>query len=432
MEKIKQTANYALSALKNSGAQKCAVHASFERCEEFNVDGGEFSLLRTVFNHSLSLVAYKDSKKGSININSHTPDDIDKAVADCICAAESGVEDSAYDIAPKIENGDFVSGVVEGDRDKLFERSRELLCDIKKNFPTIIIEQMIVSYNFSKDVYMNSNGVQFTDVGGVYVLSLMFSAHEGDISSSFCCADITCDNLDTPFIAMGDVKDQLESATKQVHTKAVEGKFVGTMLLPPQNLNSFMQMILGNFVCDGSLIDSTSLWKDSLETQVADERITLSASPFDSRIVCGEHYTGDGFKSENCDIIKNGVLKNFKLSLYGSNKTGLPRGKNSSWALIFKEGDTPLDDLIKGIDKGILVGRFSGGNPGVNGEFSGVAKNSFLIENGKITDAVSETMISGNLADMLKNLKGISKETVCDGSCVMPYAAFDGITVSGK
>lgn len=36
-------------------------------------------------------------------------------------------------------------------------------------------------------------------------------------------------------------------------------------------------------------------------------------------------------------------------------------------------------------------------------------------------------MISGNFAELLKNLHGISRETVCDGYSVLPWAAFDGI-----
>ena len=100
--------------------------------------------------------------------------------------------------------------------------------------------------------------------------------------------------------------------------------------------------------------------------------------------------------------------------------------------MIVCPGEQSVEDIIASIDKGILVGRFSGGQPSTNGDFSGVAKNSFLIENGKITDAVSETMISGNLADMLKNVVAISRETVADGYSVLPYGAFGGITVSGK
>ena len=55
-----------------------------------------------------------------------------------------------------------------------------------------------------------------------------------------------------------------------------------------------------------------------------------------------------------------------------------------------------------------------------------------MIEDGKITDAAAETMISGNLADMLMNVRDISAETVADGVTLMPYISFDGITISGK
>ena len=61
-----------------------------------------------------------------------------------------------------------------------------------------------------------------------------------------------------------------------------------------------------------------------------------------------------------------------------------------------------------------------------------MAKNSFLIEDGKITDAVNEVMITGNLADMIKNVVAISKETLTEGTSVMPYLAVDGVVVSGK
>ncbi|NLA54041.1 MAG: TldD/PmbA family protein, partial [Clostridiales bacterium] len=67
-----------------------------------------------------------------------------------------------------------------------------------------------------------------------------------------------------------------------------------------------------------------------------------------------------------------------------------------------------------------------------NGDFSGVAKNSFFIRDGKIAEAVSETMISGNLEHMFKKVRGISSERVEDGQSVLPYIAVDGITISGK
>ena len=76
--------------------------------------------------------------------------------------------------------------------------------------------------------------------------------------------------------------------------------------------------------------------------------------------------------------------------------------------------------------------RFSGGSPAPSGEFSGVAKNSFLIENGKIACPLTETMISGCVPDMLKNIRDISSDALKDGSGSLPYIAFDGVTISGK
>ncbi len=169
-----------------------------------------------------------------------------------------------------------------------------------------------------------------------------------------------------------------------------------------------------------------------MQQKVADERITLSISPEDPRIVCGPHYTGDGFRGRDYDLIKDGVLQSFMLSLYVANKAGLSPAANSAYSLVMEGGDVAYEDMIKDIKKGIIVGRFSGGQPSTNGDFSGVAKNSFLVEDGQIKGAISETMINGNLAELLNHLVAISKETVADGSTVLPYVAFDGVVISGK
>ena len=174
------------------------------------------------------------------------------------------------------------------------------------------------------------------------------------------------------------------------------------------------------------------LVRNELKKKVASDSLTVSLIPIDRRVIGGVRFTSEGYKTRNCDIIKDGVLENFTLSEYGARKSGETRCPTLSGCMEVHAGNTPYDELIKKIDKGILVCRLSGGNPAGNGDFSGVAKNSFLIENGKITKPVLETMISGNLAEMLKNITDISKETAEDGSCVFPWVAFDGVTVSGK
>ena len=88
--------------------------------------------------------------------------------------------------------------------------------------------------------------------------------------------------------------------------------------------------------------------------------------------------------------------------------------------------------MISGIDRGLIIGAVSCGIPSANGEISGAVKNSFYVENGKIVNAVSETMVSFNLSDMLLNVEELSKETVMDGTGVIPYAKVGKVTISGR
>ena len=432
MHDLKMIADKALAALKDNGADKAQCAVRFTETHEFNVDGGKFSLFRTLFDNSLSLTAVKDDKKGSVGINRLDDDSIAAAAVNCLAIADSGAADPAWVFAEKSENGFFTAGAPEADLDLLFDRTEELMRQIGEQFPLILMEQMIVTHKKRHSVFKNSLGVEYETLSGNYEISLMFSAHEGEKSSSFFGSGVITDRLDVPFMELGTIREDLENVSKQLDTQPLEGKFTGVAVFPPSSLGTFIGSALGNFASDGTLLDGTSPWKDSLGKVVADPAITISAAPLDERIVCGERFTGEGFRSENYDIIRDGVLESFMLSGYVANKTGLPRAKNSSYAIVMKPGETPYADIIAGIERGILVGRFSGGEPGTSGDFSGVAKNSFLIENGKITCALSETMISGNLGDLLKNVAAISSEVVCDGATVLPYAAFGGVTVSGK
>ena len=432
IDTLKQTAKKAADALLREGAEKSESSVRYTVTHEFNVDGGEFSLFRTLFDKQLVLSAIQGGKRGVVSQNRYDDETIAQSAKACMEAAASAMPDESWDIAPLTQNADFELGEVKPDLDKLFFRCRELMTDLSARFPKIMMEQMIVSHREQFEVKANSNGVLFATHKGSYSVDLMFSGHEGEKASSFFGSSVETDSLEKPFLALGSLEEDLSNVQKQIDTTAVSGKFEGTMVLMPSCALELIGGMLMSFAGENGLLSGTSPWKEKLGETVADERITLRVAPLDERIVCGQRITSEGFPAENYDIIRNGRLNAFALGLYASNKLQLPRAKNDSQNLIMEAGDKPIDEIIASIDRGIIVGRFSGGAPASNGDFSGVAKNSFLIENGKIGPALAETMISGNLAEMLLHLRGISKEQVCDGSSVMPYVAFDGITVSGK
>lgn len=433
MADIKVISEQIRQQLAASHIDKADWRVSEVETRELNAEGGEFTLFRTLFDHSVLVNVIKDQKRGTIHGNDISEEGVKKAVQDAIVSSESAMADEAYDIAPKQEYEVISKGTKEPDMEKFFSRVEELLQDVKEQYPKIQMMLGVASHKKIRNVYANTNGTEIEVNDGYYYVMLEFAGNDGENTTGIDGIGVQMTDLDTRFIELGSFRKHLEDAVASLHQISVSEKFDdGTVILTPDCLATFMYYLLSNTISDKVILDNTSLWKDKLGEKVADERVTLSIKPSDARIVGGECVTADGYRTQDITVIENGILKSHQLSLYVSNKTGRACAKNTSGAYIFEPGKDALADMIKNVKKGLIVGGFSGGQPSTSGDFSGVAKNSFYIENGEIKGAVSETMINGNLMDILNHVEGISKEVVIDGGMVMPYMACSGIIVSGK
>ena len=364
MEKYKFIAEKILSLSKENGAD--TAHCSVREIEtqEFNVDGNELSLFRTLFDRAVVITVFINGKKGSVSINRFDDTAIEEAVKNCIDSANSAEPDENWELSKNNGERFFVRGAILPDREKLFFRTKELLDDIKARHPLVIVEQMIVKHVLSKGVYMSTTDNVYYTESGKYVAELMYSAHRGNQATSFFGSDVIVDDLDTPFIDCALIERELTDIENQLDASPTAGKFTGTVIFTPSCLvSTVFGNICSNFASDSVILEGTSLWKDKLGEIIADERLTVSFNPSDERIVCGEVYTGEGFISEDFDFIKNGRLNSFLLSQYVANKTKNERAKNSSFSMIIENGETPLDDMIKNVERGVIIGRFSGGSP---------------------------------------------------------------------
>ena len=65
-------------------------------------------------------------------------------------------------------------------------------------------------------------------------------------------------------------------------------------------------------------------------------------------------------------------------------------------------------------------------------DFTGVAKNSFYVEDGAIRFPIHETMVAGNLRELLTSIRAIGSTSVNYGGHAYPALAASGVTISTK
>ncbi|MCR4643070.1 MAG: TldD/PmbA family protein [Lachnospiraceae bacterium] len=432
MNGLRDTAGLIDGILKEQDIRKYTYTLSRSEKQELNLENGDFKLMRTVFNNSAYLRVFMNDRMGSVNGNDISREGLEQLAKDAVSAAESATEDPCHDIAPDQGSDVFRQGVTEPDIDRFLERIKEFLDVVKNEYPKINLMATIGAFDRWTWISRNSNGTEFEAFAGQYSFSLEFSASEGDRTTGIDYLGFSTADLDTPFIDMVDIRRRLENVQNSLDPQTLDGKFEGCVILTPATASDLIMTTIYNYASEGVVLDGTSQWLDKVGEQVASEKLTVSFKPYDERIIMGERGTANGFRAEEVTLIDKGVLNTLWLSLYGSKKTGRPLVKYTGSDLVIEGGDQTLEELIASVDKGIIMGGFSGGQPGANGEFSGVAKNSFLIENGRISGAITETMVSGNLGEAFKNIRGITKEQRCNGSTVVPYIAIDGIVISGR
>ncbi len=432
MASLKELSEKLTGLLQAAGIEKYAVNLTESEKRELNTELTSFKLYRTIFNRKAAVTAFLDGRKGSASGSDLSEEGLRQLVEDARLGALSAEPDEANDIAPAQAPAVFHSGPETPDMERYYGRLQEIIDTVSKDYPLIRMGQIIGSHEAVRHLYLNANGTVFESRSGQYETVLEFAGNDGEKTTGLGYGGVVTADLDTPILEKGSLKTQLENTEKSLHTVPVADKFEGTVILTPDALAQFAWMLVENYVSAGVIMNGTSQWLNRMGEKVVSDRITLSFKTRDDRLAVTHPFTADGFPAQDVTILDKGVLSAFLLNLYAAKKTGKEVTKNDGVCLVMEPGDTAFADMVKGVSRGLIVGGFSGGQPGVNGEFSGVAKNSFYVENGEIKGAVMETMISGNLTDLFGRVTALSSEQVSDGTQAFPYLAAEGITISGS
>jgi len=154
----------------------------------------------------------------------------------------------------------------------------------------------------------------------------------------------------------------------------------------------------------------------------------------------------EGVPSQRTPLIEKGVVAEFLYDLQtaaiaGSRSTGSgsrARGgmpTPSVSALVIEEGDTAFDDMIRDMKEGLVIEMLIGAGQGnvLGGEFSGNVLLGYKVENGEIVGRVKDTMVSGNIYDVLKELAAIGREAKWVGGMLrIPALYLPALAVASK
>ncbi|MFU8813812.1 MAG: TldD/PmbA family protein [Pseudomonadales bacterium] len=420
-------ASRALETLIRRGFAKAQVRLTSTERHELNANTGRISLLRTNHDLQLGLLGIIDDKRSTMAINKLDGDAVAAAADDLWDMAQGSAADAANDISPAQPPQRFSTGPEQVDFDAMAQRFDEYLDYARSTHPTLTVREGHIDFNEQRSLLLNSNGVDFDSRTARYGAQVMFSSRQGTDQSSFNYTGLALAGLDRPLHTLATLATLMRQSTEQVRTRKTPGPFTGDLVITPDCIGDFLGFLLES-VSNVPMIGGTSPYRGRLGERVVSPALTVHSRPRD--LPAGYFVTADGFEAHNATVIERGVLRSYLLDLYAANKTGLPRAVTGGGCIVVEPGEAPLEALIGGVDRGILISRFSGGRPNDRGDFSGIAKNSYYIEGGEVRYPLSETMISGNLDALLNAVVGVSRERADFGSHVAPWLRVSGVGVS--
>ncbi len=147
-----------------------------------------------------------------------------------------------------------------------------------------------------------------------------------------------------------------------------------------------------------------------LGERVVDERVTVLSDPADPDLL-EQPFTGEGLPVGRTVWIENGVLKNLAYDRFWADRKGVaPVPFGGGIRLV--GGTATTEELIAQVPRGLLVTRFwyIRGVDQRSLLFTGLTRDGlFLIENGKVTQAVRNFRFNESPVIMLNNLEAIGR-----------------------
>ncbi|EEW09692.1 metalloprotease PmbA [Vibrio mimicus] len=165
-------------------------------------------------------------------------------------------------------------------------------------------------------------------------------------------------------------------------------------------------------ISGGNLYRKSSFLLDHLGKTILPTWFNISERPHVMRGLASSPFDSEGVRTQDLDIITDGVLATYLLTSYAARKMNMtPTGHAGgihNWYV--KSTGQNYQQMLKELGTGLLVTEVMGqGVNVVTGDYSRGAAG-FWVENGEIKYPVSEITIAGNLKQMLQQIVAVGSD----------------------
>ena len=216
------------------------------------------------------------------------------------------------------------------------------------------------------------------------------------------------------------------------------------VLFTPSAVSSTMGSMFGRIFSGQSIVQKASPLTDKLGEKIFDERICVLEDPSLGVSAC--KFDDEGVPTSKKNLVDRGVVQQFYwdrrwAARQGIESTGngfrggISRPSPSLANVCITPGQTSVEELIAGIDEGIIVDQVLGAGQSniLAGEFSVNIDLGYKVEQGKIVGRVKDTMVAGNIFEAFSNLVDLSdRPEWVGGSAYVPHILFAQLGVAAR
>jgi len=326
--------------------------------------------------------------------------------------------------------------------EEMIDCGRRLINRVREYAPDILCDAQ-VSRGTSSIRLINSRGGEASYHKSFFVISLEGLLIQDTDMLFVSDSESSCRLPDKPDIVADRVIKQLELARGKatVSTKPLP------VIFTPQGVASAFLTPLALAFNGKTILEGVSPLKNRLGEQVFDRRLNLRDDPTLAYCLESSPCDDEGVPSQRLPLIESGTVSNFLYDLQtaasaSTHSTGSGRRtggslqvKPATSSLIIAEGDVSFESMVQDMKEGLIVEYLIGADQGnlLGGDFGGNVLLGYKVEKGNIIGRVKDTMISGNIYQVLKELPGIGSEARwVNGVLRTPHLYCSPLSVSAK